>query len=292
MATQMCDVCGIRPAVATVRRTNPDGERRGAAPVRGAPRRGAAAEDESVLRLWAGGAACSTTSSPTSSTAARAAGRAPAVSPRRAAQRRCRAGRHHRSSSPTPRASCSSGGPHARWSGDRSTSTPSTCCGPRCATTSCATSCGRPMAIPQAIAAQIEDEAEQGGRTDVAPSLSPEAKAALLAAYDEMRELNASYLGPRARAARAGARRRVRSRQAARPLRPLAHQAARRGHPRRRPDRGGRPPGQPDQDARPVQPRPHRTPRGRASSTPSSGAPTRSSRRSRSSRGAPRTTRC
>ncbi|MDX6699483.1 MAG: ATP-dependent Clp protease ATP-binding subunit ClpC [Solirubrobacteraceae bacterium] len=49
---------------------------------------------------------------------------------------------------------------------------------------------------PQAIAAQIEDEAEPGGRTDVAPSLSPESKAALLAAYDEMRELNASYLGP------------------------------------------------------------------------------------------------
>src|SRR4029450_13122557 len=49
---------------------------------------------------------------------------------------------------------------------------------------------------PAAIAAQIEDEAERGGRTDVAPSLSPEAKAALLRAYDEMRELNSSYLGP------------------------------------------------------------------------------------------------
>src|SRR5919106_6926249 len=49
---------------------------------------------------------------------------------------------------------------------------------------------------PQAIAAQVADEAERGGRTDVAPSLSPEAKAALLAAYDEMNELGASYLGP------------------------------------------------------------------------------------------------
>src|SRR3954468_13187782 len=48
---------------------------------------------------------------------------------------------------------------------------------------------------PAAIAAQVEDEAERGGRTDVAPSLSPEAKAALLRAYDEMRELNSSYLG-------------------------------------------------------------------------------------------------
>src|SRR5919106_2978842 len=49
---------------------------------------------------------------------------------------------------------------------------------------------------PEAIAAQVADEAERGGRTDVAPSLSPEAKAALLAAYDEMNELGASYLGP------------------------------------------------------------------------------------------------
>ena len=49
---------------------------------------------------------------------------------------------------------------------------------------------------PAAIAAQVEDEAERGGRTDVAPSLSPEAKAALIRAYDEMRELNSSYLGP------------------------------------------------------------------------------------------------
>src|ERR671915_345370 len=49
---------------------------------------------------------------------------------------------------------------------------------------------------PEAIAAQVADEAERGGRTDVAPSLSPEAKAALLRAYDEMRELNSSYLGP------------------------------------------------------------------------------------------------
>ena len=49
---------------------------------------------------------------------------------------------------------------------------------------------------PQAIAAQVEDEAQKGGRTDVAPSLSPEAKAVLLGAYDEMQELNASYLGP------------------------------------------------------------------------------------------------
>ena len=49
---------------------------------------------------------------------------------------------------------------------------------------------------PQAIADQIEEEADRGDRTDVAPSLSPEAKAAVLGAYEEMRELGDSYLGP------------------------------------------------------------------------------------------------
>src|ERR687892_470438 len=51
-------------------------------------------------------------------------------------------------------------------------------------------------ADPDAIAAQLEEEAERAQRTDVAPSLSPDAKAALLAAYDESRELGASYVGP------------------------------------------------------------------------------------------------
>jgi ATP-dependent Clp protease ATP-binding subunit ClpC len=51
-------------------------------------------------------------------------------------------------------------------------------------------------ADPDAIAAQIEEEAEKGGRTDVSPSLSPDAKAALLAAYEESRELGSSYVGP------------------------------------------------------------------------------------------------
>ena len=51
-------------------------------------------------------------------------------------------------------------------------------------------------ADPQAIAAQLEEEAERSERTDVSPSLSPDAKAALLAAYDESRELGSSYVGP------------------------------------------------------------------------------------------------
>jgi ATP-dependent Clp protease ATP-binding subunit ClpC len=51
-------------------------------------------------------------------------------------------------------------------------------------------------ADPDAIAAQLEEEAERGERTDVAPSLAPDAKAALLAAYEESRELGSSYVGP------------------------------------------------------------------------------------------------
>src|SRR6476661_7810535 len=42
----------------------------------------------------------------------------------------------------------------------------------------------------------LEEEAEKAERTDVAPSLAPDAKAALLAAYEESRELGASYVGP------------------------------------------------------------------------------------------------
>src|SRR3989440_569358 len=52
-------------------------------------------------------------------------------------------------------------------------------------------------ANPDAIAAQVEEEAEKAERTDVSPSLAPDAKAALLAAYEESRELGASYVGPK-----------------------------------------------------------------------------------------------
>jgi ATP-dependent Clp protease ATP-binding subunit ClpC len=51
-------------------------------------------------------------------------------------------------------------------------------------------------ADPEAIRAQLEEEAEKGGRTDVSPSLAPDAKRALLAAYDESRALGSSYIGP------------------------------------------------------------------------------------------------
>jgi ATP-dependent Clp protease ATP-binding subunit ClpC len=51
-------------------------------------------------------------------------------------------------------------------------------------------------ANPDEIRAQIEEEAQKGGRTDVSPSLAPDAKRALLAAYDESRALGTSYIGP------------------------------------------------------------------------------------------------
>jgi ATP-dependent Clp protease ATP-binding subunit ClpC len=51
-------------------------------------------------------------------------------------------------------------------------------------------------ADPDAIAAEVEEEAEKAKPTEVSPSLTPDAKAALLAAYEESRELGASYVGP------------------------------------------------------------------------------------------------
>ncbi|MDQ2672181.1 MAG: AAA family ATPase [Actinomycetota bacterium] len=51
-------------------------------------------------------------------------------------------------------------------------------------------------ADPDTLRAQLEEEAQKGGRTDVSPTLAPDAKRALLAAYDESRTLGASYIGP------------------------------------------------------------------------------------------------
>ncbi|HEV2094100.1 MAG TPA: AAA family ATPase [Rubrobacter sp.] len=51
-------------------------------------------------------------------------------------------------------------------------------------------------ADPDTISAQLEEEADRGARTDVSPSLAPDAKRALLAAYEESQALGASYIGP------------------------------------------------------------------------------------------------
>jgi ATP-dependent Clp protease ATP-binding subunit ClpC len=51
-------------------------------------------------------------------------------------------------------------------------------------------------ADPEAIRAQLEEETDKGGRTEVTPSLAPDAKRALLAAYEESQALGSSYIGP------------------------------------------------------------------------------------------------
>ena len=51
-------------------------------------------------------------------------------------------------------------------------------------------------ADPAALTAQIEEEASKGERANVSPSLAPDAKRALLAAYDEAQALGSSYIGP------------------------------------------------------------------------------------------------
>ncbi len=51
-------------------------------------------------------------------------------------------------------------------------------------------------ADPESIRAQLEEDADKDKRTDVAPSLAPDAKRALLAAYEESRALDSSYIGP------------------------------------------------------------------------------------------------
>src|SRR4028118_1432700 len=51
-------------------------------------------------------------------------------------------------------------------------------------------------ADPEAVSAQLEGEADKGARTDASPSLAPDAKRALLAAYEESQALGSSYIGP------------------------------------------------------------------------------------------------
>ena len=50
-------------------------------------------------------------------------------------------------------------------------------------------------ADPAAIKTQLEEEVGKGARTDVSPSLAPDAKRALLSAYEESQALGTSYIG-------------------------------------------------------------------------------------------------
>src|SRR5215217_3865945 len=51
-------------------------------------------------------------------------------------------------------------------------------------------------ADPDQIRAELEEETEKEARKDVAPSLAPDAKRALLSAYEEAQALGSSYIGP------------------------------------------------------------------------------------------------
>src|ERR671917_4962 len=51
-------------------------------------------------------------------------------------------------------------------------------------------------ADPDQIRAQLEEETGMEARKDVAPTLAPDAKRALLAAYEEAQALGSSYIGP------------------------------------------------------------------------------------------------
>jgi ATP-dependent Clp protease ATP-binding subunit ClpC len=56
---------------------------------------------------------------------------------------------------------------------------------------------GETGADPDQIRAQLEEETEKEARKeDVAPSLAPDAKRALLTAYEESQALGSSYIGP------------------------------------------------------------------------------------------------
>jgi ATP-dependent Clp protease ATP-binding subunit ClpC len=55
---------------------------------------------------------------------------------------------------------------------------------------------GEADADPDQLRAQLEEETEKEARNDVAPSLAPDAKRALLAAYEESQALGSSYIGP------------------------------------------------------------------------------------------------
>ena len=49
-------------------------------------------------------------------------------------------------------------------------------------------------ADPDAVSAHLEDEVDKGARSGSSPSLAPDAKRALLAAYEESREVDSSYV--------------------------------------------------------------------------------------------------
>ena len=201
MATVICERCGLRPAWRRSRRVRPGvgeetqrlcevrlAEVSAAASPRGFGGRGP------VRRLLLRLLRARRLAGQPASRRRHADRAAPAVSSRSTSP----------STSATPLASCSSARPSRRWSGAASTSTPSTCCGRRCRTTSWPTCCASSTPTRRRSPRRSRKRPSTSERTDVAPSLSPEAKGALLAAYREIARARRLLRRARARAARAG----------------------------------------------------------------------------------------
>ena len=202
---------------------------------------------------------CSTTSSPTSSSTGfggrAVGGREVPQRPRQPA-----AGALSRSTSPstsqTRPASCFSGRRRRRSSGAASTSTPTTCCGRRCRIRWWFTSCAKSTPTrPRSRRRSKTPPSRPNAPTSL--SLSPGLGPTCRPCRPGRQARRASYVGPGhvllALAEDAEA-------EAGRLLSQfgVSHtQIARRRHPRRRVRRGGRPPGEQDQDPRRIQPRSH-----------------------------------
>ena len=159
----------------------------------------------------AGGEACSTSSSPTSSTAARAAGRPGGATPTRA--RRRRAGRRHEFFSDATRELLQRAAQTALEWGSLDLDTDHLLWAAHSGRGRRARRCEQVGADPDAIAAQIEEEAEKGERTDVAPVARRRTRRrALLGRLRGVARARRLVRRARARAARAGAGRGVRGR--------------------------------------------------------------------------------
>lgn len=92
--------------------------------------------------------------------------------------------------------------------------------------------------------AQFEEDVSKGGRTDVVPALAPDAKRALLAAYDESWALGSSYIRPEHVLLALTLYEESEAGQATLAFRALAHQAAGSSRTRGRGRRRAREPGQ------------------------------------------------
>ena len=258
MATTMCEIDGRRPAVATVR-IRQNGEERTIAVCEEHLRELQGQSRGAGRSPFGGGAASSTSSSPTSSATAASAAARPA--PPVARPRRARAARPSRSTSrstsATPPASCSSVPRRRRWSGAAWTSTRHTCSGPRRRTRSSGTCCSRSAPTPPRSRRRSRRRPTSRSARTSRRRCRRTRRPRCLAAYEESRQIGASYVGPEHVLLALAQDTETEAGELLERFGDHAHEAARRGHPRRRERRGGRPPGEHDEDARRVRPRPH-----------------------------------